>query len=138
MGHLNCISLDLLKKMDDNGVSFYGTVPLQHGRQLCLWRFPGDLHRPDGKRHARGARGLQICLQDLRRASHDQIIYPLRSKDGTLPAFQSFVQSMVTPSEVCVERLTANKECKLIGNDIKDYFSKTAVLLGRASANTPP
>ena len=68
MGHLNCKSLDLLKKMDNNGVSFYGTVSLQHGRQSCPWRFTGDLHRPDGIRHARGARVLEVRLHDLQRA----------------------------------------------------------------------
>ena len=58
------------------------------------------------------------------------------SKDVTLPAFQSFVQSMVIPSEVCVERLTADKEGKLMNSDIKDYFTQTGVLLKCASTNT--
>ena len=44
---------------------------------------------------------------------------------------------MVIPSEVCVVRLTADKEGKLIGNGIKDYFTQTGVLLERASTNAP-
>ena len=129
MGHLNCKSLNLLKKMDTNGVSFYGTVALQHGRQPCPWLFPGDLYRPDGIRYV-------FTISDEHARSSD-IYNPLMNKDGTLPAFQSFVQSMVILSEVCLERLMADKEDKLIGNDIKDYFTQTGVLLERASTNTP-
>ena len=36
-------------------------------------------------------------------------IYPLKSKDGVLHAFQPFVQSMVIPSGVRVEGLGTNK-----------------------------
>ena len=36
-------------------------------------------------------------------------IYLLKSKNGALHPFQSFVQSMVIPSGVCVERLRADK-----------------------------
>ena len=129
MGHLNCKSLNLLKKMDNNGVSFYGTVALQRGRQPCPWLFPGDLYRPDGIRYV-------FTISDEHARSSD-IYNPLMNKDGTFPAFQSFVQSMVILSEVCVERLMADKEDKLIGNDIKDYFTQTGVLLERASTNTP-
>ena len=128
MGHLNCKSLNLLKKIDSNGVSFYRTVALQRGRQPCPWRFPGDLYRPDGIRYA-------FKISDEHARSSD--IYLLMNKEGTLPAFQSFVQSMVILSEVCVERLTADKKGKLIGNDIKDNFTQTGVLLERASTNTP-
>ena len=69
VGHLNCKSLDLLKKMDNIRVSFDGTVPLQHVRQPYTWCFSGDLHIPDGILHARGALGLEVCFHDLRRAS---------------------------------------------------------------------
>ena len=40
---------------------------------------------------------------------------------AALQAFQSFVQSMVIPSGVCVERLRAHKGGEFIGNDVKDY-----------------
>ena len=128
MGHLNCKSLNLPKKMDSNGVSFYRTVALQHGRQPCPWRFSGDLYRPDGIRYA-------FKISDEHARSSD--IYLLMNKEGTLPASQSFVQSMVILSEVCVERLTADKKGNLTGNDIKDNFTQTGVLLERASTNTP-
>ena len=48
-------------------------------------------------------------------------IYLLKSKDGALHAFQSFVQSMVIPSGVYVERLKGNKGGEFIGNDAKNY-----------------
>ena len=47
-------------------------------------------------------------------------IYLLKSKDGALHAFQSFVQLMVIPSGVRVERLRADIGGELIGNDFKD------------------
>ena len=64
-------------------------------------------------------------------------IYHLKSKNGALHAFQSFVQSMVIPSGVRVERLRADKRGEFIGNDFKDYCTQTGVLLEYASTNTP-
>ena len=63
-------------------------------------------------------------------------IYLLTSKDGALHAFQSFVQSMVIPSGVRVERLRENKEGEFIGNDFKDYCTQTDVLLEWAITKT--
>ena len=64
-------------------------------------------------------------------------IYLLKSKDGALHAFQSFVHSMVISSGVRVERLRADKGGEFIGNDFKDYCAQTGVLLEYASTNTP-
>ena len=60
-------------------------------------------------------------------------IYLLKSKDGALHA----LQSMVIPSGVRVERLTADIRGKFIGNDFKDYCSQTGVMLEYVSTNTP-
>ena len=64
-------------------------------------------------------------------------IYLFKSKDGALHTFQSFVQSTVILSGVRVEWLRADKGGEFIGNDFKDYFTQTGVLLEYASTNTP-
>ena len=63
-------------------------------------------------------------------------IYLLKSEDGALQAFQSFVQSKVVPIGVRVEWLRADKGGEFIGNDFKDYCTQTGVLLDYASTNT--
>ena len=60
-------------------------------------------------------------------------IYLLKSKDGALHAFQSFVQSMVIPSGFRVERMGADKGGGFVGNDFKDYCTQTGVLLEYAA-----
>ena len=83
MGHLNRESLDLLKK-------------------LALTDLMGQF-MPEalgGYKHV-----SKISDEHTRWME----IYLLKSKDGALRAFQSFVQSMVIPSGVRVERLRADK-----------------------------
>ena len=48
-------------------------------------------------------------------------IYLLKTTDGTLHAFQSYVQSMVIPGGVRVERVRADKGDEFIGNEVKSY-----------------
>ena len=49
----------------------------------------------------------------------------LKSKDGALHIFLSFVQSMAIPSGVRVKRLKADIGGEFIGNDFKDYCTQT-------------
>ena len=152
MGHLNRKSLNLLKKVDNNGVSFDGTVPdcdicavgesrqqahpktvdqhVQHPFQLVFT----DLMGPFTPEALGGYKYVSKISDEHIRWTE---IYILKSKDGALHAFQSFVQSMVIPSGVRVERLRAYKAGEFIGNDFKDYCAQTGVLLEYASTNTP-
>ena len=124
MGHLNRKSLDLLKKVNNNGVSFDGTVPdcdvcavgqsrqrahsktadqhVQHPFQLVFTDIMGQF-TPEalgGYKYV-----SKISDEHIRWTEIDLV----KSKDGALHAFQSFVQSMVIPSGVRVERLRAGK-----------------------------
>ena len=152
MGHLNRKSLDLLKNVDNNGVSFDGTVPdcdvcavgksrqqahpktadqpVQHPFQLVFTDLMGPF-TPE----ALGAYKYVSKISDEHTRWTE--IYLLKSKEGALHAFQSFVQSMVIPSGVCVERLRADKGGEFIVNDFKGYCTQTGVLLEYASTNTP-
>ena len=124
MEHLNRKSLDLLKKVNNNGVSFDGTVPdcevcavgksrqrahpktadqhIQHPFQLVftdiLGQFPPEA--------LEGCKYVSKISDEHTRWTE---IYLLKSKDGALHAFQSFVQSMAIPSGVRVERLRSGK-----------------------------
>ena len=124
MGHLNRKSLDLLKKVNNNGVSFDGTVPdcgvcavgesrqrahpktanqhLQHLFQLVFKYLLGQF-TPE----ALGGYKYVSKISDEHTRWTE--IYLLKSKDGALHAFQSFVQSMVIPNGVRVEWLRADK-----------------------------
>ena len=124
MGHLNRKSLDLLKKVNNNGVSFDGTMPdcdvctvgksrqrahpktadqhVQHLFQLVFTDIMGQF-TPE----ALGGYTYFSKISDEHTRWTE--IYLLKSKDGTLHAFHSFVQSMVLPSGVHVERLRADK-----------------------------
>ena len=125
MGHLNRKSLDLLKKVNNNGVSFDGTVPdcdvcavgksrqrahpktadqhVQHPFQLVFTDLIGQF-TPE----ALGGYKFVSKISDEHTRCWTEI-YLLKSKDGALHAFQSFVQSMVIPSGVRVEQLRADK-----------------------------
>ena len=124
MGHLNRKSPDLLKKVNNNGVSFDGTVPdcdvcavgksrqrahpntadqhVQHPFQLVFTDIMGQF-TPE----ALG--GYKYVSKISNEHTRWTEIYLLKSKDGALHAFQSFVQSMVIPSGVRVEWLRADK-----------------------------
>ena len=124
MGHLNRKSLDLLKKVNNNGVSFDETVPdcdvcavgkshqrehpktadqhVQHPFQLVFTDIMGQF-TPE----ALGGYKYVSKISDEHTRWTE--IYLLKSKDGALHAFQSFVQSMVIPSGVHVERLRADE-----------------------------
>ena len=124
MGHLNRKSLDLLKKVNNNGVSFDGTMP---DCDVCaVGKSRQRSHPKTADQHVQHP--LQLVFTDLMRQFTPEAlggykyvskisdehtrwteIYLLKSKDGALHAFQSFVQSMVIPSGVRVERLRADK-----------------------------
>ena len=152
MGHLNRKSLDLLKKSNNNGVSFDGTVP---DCDVCaVGKSRQQTHPKTADQHAQHP--FQLIFTDLMgqftpealggykyvfKISDEHTrwteIYILKSKDGALHAFQSSVQSMGIPSGVCVERLRADRGGEFIGHDFKDYCTQTGVLLECASTNTP-
>ena len=152
MGYLNRKSLDLLKKVNNNRVSFDGTVP---DCDVCA---PGKsrqrAHSKTADQHVQ--RPFQLVFTDLMgqftpealggykyvsKISDEHTrgteIHFLKSKDGAFHAFQSFVQSIVIPSGVCVERLRADKGGEFIGNNFEDYCTRMGVLLEYASTNTP-
>ena len=83
MGHLNRKSLDLLKKLVFTDIMGQFTPEALGGYEYV------------SKIYDEHTRWTEIYL--------------LKSKDGVLHAFQSFVQSMVIPSGVRVERLRADK-----------------------------
>ena len=144
--------MDLLKKASNNGVSFDGTVP---DCDVCaVGKNRQRAHPKTADQHVR--RPFQLVFTDLMEQFTPEALggykyvskisdehtrwtemYLLKSKDGALHAFQSFVQSMVIPTWVCVERLRADKEGEFIGNDFKDYCTQTRVLLEYASTYTP-
>ena len=124
MGHLNRKSLDLLKKVNNNGVSFDGTVPNcdvcavgksrhrahpktadQHVQHPCQLVFT-DLM---GQFTLEALGGYKFVSKIYDEHTRWTEIYLLKSKNGALHPFQSFVQSMVIPSGVRVERLRADK-----------------------------
>ena len=97
MGHLNRKSLDLLNKVDNNGVSLDGTVPdcdvcavgksrqhFQHPFQLVFT----DLMGPFTPEALRGYKCASKISDEHARWTE---IYLLKSKDGALHAFRSFV-----------------------------------------------
>ena len=124
MGQLNRKSRDLLKKVNNNGVSIYETVPdcdvcavgksrqrahpktadqhVQHSFQLVFTDIMGQF-TPE----ALGGYKYVSKISDEHTRWTE--IYLLKSKDGALHAFQSFVQSMVIPSGVRIERLRTDK-----------------------------
>ena len=125
MGHLNRESLDLLKKVNNNGVSFDGTVPdcdvcaVGKNRQRSHPKtadqhvqYPFQLVFTDimGQFTPEALGGYKYVSKISDEHTRWTEIYLLTSKDGALHAFQSFVQSMVIPSGVRVERLRADKE----------------------------
>ena len=125
MGHLNRKSLNLLKKVNNNGVSFDGTVP---DCEVCVvGKSRQRAHPKTADQHVQKL--FQLVFTDIMgqftpealggykyvsKISYEPTrwteIYLLKSKDGALHALQSFVQSMVIPSGVRVERLRAGKE----------------------------
>ena len=124
MWHLNRKSLDLLKKVNNNGVSFDGTVPdcdvgaVGKSRQRAHPKtvdqhvqHPFQLVFPDlmGQFTPEALGGYKFVSKISDEHTRWTEIYLLKSKDGALHAFQSFVHSMVIPSGVRVERLGADK-----------------------------
>ena len=117
-------SLDFLKKVNNNGVSFDGTVP---DCDVCaVGKSRQQAHPKTADQHVQHP--LQLVFTDVMgkftpealggykyvsKISDEHTrwteIYLLKSKDGAFHAFQSFLQSMVIPSGVRVERLRADK-----------------------------
>ncbi|CAM9776220.1 unnamed protein product, partial [Sphacelaria rigidula] len=152
MGHLNSNSLNLFKNVGSNGVDFGGAVP---DCDICAI---GKSHQLDHPKTANNKvqRAFQLVMTDLmgpimpevlgglkytRKISDEYTrwteVYLQKPKDGTLHAFQSYVQSMVIPGGVWVERLRADKGGEFIGNEFKSYCRQTGILLEFASTNTP-
>ena len=137
--------------MNNNGVSFDGTMP---NFDVCaVGKSRQRAHPKAADQHVQ--RPFQLALTDLMgqfkpealggykyvsRSSDEHTrwteIYLLKSKDGALHTFQSFVQSIVISNGVRVERLRADKGGEFIGNDFKDYCTQTGVLLEYASTKT--
>ena len=124
MGHLNRKSLDLLKKVNNNGISFDGTGPdcdvcaVGKGRQRAHSKtadqhvqHPFQLIFADlmGQFTPEALGGYKYVSKISDEYTRWTEIYLLKSKDGALHAFQSFVQSIMIPSGVCVELLRADK-----------------------------
>ena len=119
MGNLNRKSLNLLKKVNNNGVSFDGTVP---NCDVCT--VGRSRQRPTPRQSSNTSSALSSWMghftpeafggyKYVSKISDEHTrwteIFLLKSKDGALHAFQSFVQSMVISSEVRVERLRVDK-----------------------------
>ena len=123
MRHLNRKSLDLLKKVNNNGASFDGTEP---DCDICaVGKSHQRAHPKTADQHVQHP--FQLVFTDLILQFTPEALggykyvfkisdehtrwtemYLLKSKDGALHAFQSFVHSMVIPSGVRVERLRAD------------------------------
>ena len=152
MGHLNSNSLNLLKNVGSNGVEFGGPVP---DCGICAVGKSHQLAHPKTANN-KVERAFQLVMTDLMgpmlpealggfkyvcKISDEYTrwteIYLLKTKDGTLHAFQSYVQSTVIPGGVRVERVRADKGGEFIGNEFKSYCRQTGILLELASTNTP-
>ncbi|CAM9564750.1 unnamed protein product, partial [Sphacelaria rigidula] len=151
MGHLNSNGVNLLKNVGSNGVDFGGAVP---DCDICTVGKSRQLAHP--KTANKVQRAFQLVMTDLMGSIMPEAlggfkygckisdgytrwteIYLKKSKGGTLHAFQSYVQSMVIPGGVRVERLRADKGGEFIGNEFKSYCRQTGILLEFASTNTP-
>ncbi|CAM9982684.1 unnamed protein product [Sphacelaria rigidula] len=152
MGHLNSNSLNLLKNVGSNGVDLGGAVPdcnicavgkshelahpktannkVQHAFEVVMTYLMG-LTMPE----ALG--GFKYACKISDEYSRWTEIYLQKTKDGTLHAIQSYVQSTVIPSGVRVEGRRAGKDGESIGNEFKSYCRQTGILLEFASTNTP-
>ena len=138
--------------MDNNGVSFDGTVP---DCDVCALGKSHQLAHPKTADH-KVKHPFQLVFADLMGPITPEALggykyvskisdehtkwtetYLLKSKDDALSTFQSFVQSVVIPSGFRVERLRADKGGEYIGKEFKDYCLQTGVSLEYASTNTP-
>ena len=152
MGHLNRKSLDLLKKVNNNGVSFDGTVPdcdvcaVGRSRQRAYPK-TADQHVQDplqlvftdlmGQFTPKTLGGYKFVSKISDEHTRWKEIYLLKSKDGALRAFQSFVQSMVIPSGVRAERLRADKERGLHFNYKSFRLGTILITTTRATTTSP-
>ena len=152
MGHLNRKDMDLPKKVNNNGVSFDGSVP---DCDICaVGKSRQRAHRKTADQHVQ--RPFQLVFTDLMgHFTPEELggykyvfkisdghtrwtkIYLLKSKNSAFQVFQSFVQSMVIPSGVRVAQFRADRGGEFIDNDFKDYCTQTGVLLEYVSTNTP-
>ena len=148
LGHLNRKSLDLLKHLDNNGVSSTGprqTATRVPWETVTSWLicssqsqapFPAGFGRSDGKVDARGTRGLQARDQYLRR---------VHQVDGELPAevqarrswLVSHVRTICDSSGFQVKRLRADKAGDFTEQEFQNCCLRTGVSLELASTNAP-
>ncbi|CAM9377991.1 unnamed protein product, partial [Sphacelaria rigidula] len=131
MGHLNSNSLNLLKNLESNGVDFGGAVL---DCDICAVGKSHQLAHPKTAKN-KVQRVFQLVMTDLMgpimpealggfkyvcKISNEYTrwteIYLQKIKDGTLHAFQSYVQSMVIPGGVRVERLRPDKGAAYLAN----------------------
>ncbi|CAN0476461.1 unnamed protein product, partial [Laminaria digitata] len=152
LGHLNRKSLNLLKNLDNNGVSFDGPVP---DCDVCAVGKSHQLTHPETADH-KFKLPFQLVFADLMGPLTPEALggykyitkisdeytkwtetYLLKSKHDALSSFQVFVQSVVIPSGFRVERLRVDKGGEFISKEFQDYCLQTGVSLEYASTNTP-
>ena len=152
LGHLNRKSLNVLKKCDNNGVSFDGTVA---DCDVCAVGKSQQLAHPKTADH-KVKHPFQLVFADLMgpitpealggykyvSKNSDECtkwteIHLLKSKHDALIAFQSFIKSAVLPIGFRVERLRTDKGGEYTSDKFRDYCLQTGVSLEYASTNTP-
>ncbi|CAM9927547.1 unnamed protein product, partial [Sphacelaria rigidula] len=130
MGHLNSNSLNLLKNVGSNGVDFGGAVL---DCDICAVGRSHQLAHPKTANN-KVQRAFQLFITDLMGPIMPEVlggfkyvckifdeytrwteIYLKKIKGGNLHAFQSYVQSMVIPGGVRVERLWEDEGGEFIG-----------------------
>ena len=119
---MNSKSLNLLKNVGSNGVEFNGPVP---DCGICA---VGKSHQLAHTANNKVERAFQLVMTDLMGPILPEALggfkyvckisdeytrwtetFLLKAKDGTLHAVQSYVQSMVIPGGIRVERVRADK-----------------------------
>ena len=149
LGHLNRKSLSLLKKLDNNGVSFGGPVPDCY---VCTVGKSHELAHPKTPDH-KVKLSFQLAFADLMgplapealggykyatKTSDEYIklteLFMLKSKHDALRSFQVFAQSVVIPSIFRVEQLRVDIGGEFISKEFQDYCVQTGV---RSSTPAP-
>ncbi|CAN0549652.1 unnamed protein product, partial [Laminaria digitata] len=136
LGHLNRKSSNLLKNLDNNGLSFDEPVPAWG---VCAVGKSHQLAHPKTADH-KVKLPFQLVFADLVGPLTPEALggynymtkisdeyakwtgtYLLKSKHDALSSFQVFVQSVVIPSGFRVERLRMDKGGEFISKEFQDY-----------------
>ena len=151
--HLNNKSLDLLKSLDNNDVSFDGPVPdcdvcaVGKSHELAYPKTayhkvklpsPARFRRPNATLNSRGPRGFQVHHKYLRRAHQvdEDLFAEVHARLSQLLLYV-FVQYLVIPSGFHIERLMVDKGGKFISKELQGYCLQRGVSREYASTNTP-